>query len=763
MQLTPASTQLLIPMLTTQAVGNSPFTMSSKTDATTSKDDPLQPLRAMADRVGKEVERFAEQVDDWRMKGSDNEKTRYKATVVMVGKFKDIADSKVKELKKQSGAENRGALQKSLHRRIQDMADSEHPHPEGSLDMSIQSPVLSIEPSTTRVQELRQWEAEAATWDLLQTIVNHYHPEPGTDAAANKRERLARVGGAYRYSPNQEIWDRFLLEDDPAKEKELVMKWLERTASNSESDIESIKEQLEAQSGRDTGIWTSGWLDTKSKIKHVKRMTATDRPLPADYPGLKIEDRTKSLITQLDPDAPGRQKRSLEQSDEYYDRALWMITYEMLRRGVSWKEVSEWCKERSEGWRGVSIGAANNSHSGRGPNLAGPTAGYLFRRMCFYAAQGASTRYESAVYGLLCGDAKTVEAVCRSWEDHLYARYNSLLLSRFDGYLTKNHPQKISQTLAQKFNFHDVVPDYGDWSDSSSKVMYLLRQQKSTAAQATLPIKLIQSSLISRNVDELLTKVGGALSILFSDDQRHGNLIATPKDLSQVDAQPGDAQRRLEETEKYYQAFATDPNALRMLVHMYIVFVEGLRHSEIMQGKDQFAKACARNVVVAYIEFLRLTKRILTIPVYAAQLGAHHSESALGLILPDIRNEEEQKEFISLIKQHGMNTTSVVQLGYEHQAKRLFSSNPASFISKYDILEPTGERDYLWPGMRVKGVFAGLEIEPRDEELIDSLRWVVHLKDNVYESFECLQSGLMYLLGKKSFPLGLYAQTDAYQ
>ena len=404
----------------------------------------------MADRVGKEVEKFAERVDYWHTHGNDSAKAKHKATLQLVDSFKHAADSTVKELKKQSGAENKGELQKGILRRIQDMADEERPDGGDRTARLTQATGLTAEvssiPPSTRVQELRHWQAEAATWDLLRIIIEHYHPEPGTDVAALKRSQLAKVGGATRYSPNTEIWLRFLLEDDEAKEKELILRWLQQSAKNTESDIDSITKQLEQQSKKDTATWTSGWLDTKAKVKYAKLRQGTDRPLTPDYELLSNDGRL-SLTTQLDPDAPGRQKKALDYSDEFYERALWMVCYEMLRRGVPWGDISEWCKAKSEGWRAVSTGAASEPHVDGAPNLSGPTAGFLFRRMCVFAANGYLTQYQAAVYGLLSGSQKSVLAVCRSWDDHLYARYNALLLSRFDNYLITNYPRKVSQKL----------------------------------------------------------------------------------------------------------------------------------------------------------------------------------------------------------------------------------------------------------------------------------------------------------------------------
>ncbi|KAF2800065.1 nuclear pore complex protein-like protein Nup107 [Melanomma pulvis-pyrius CBS 109.77] len=713
----------------------------------TSKDDPLQPLRAMADRVGKEVEQFAERVDHWHTHGNEDKKAKYQTTLRMVGKFRDLADSTIKELKKQSDAENKGELNKSVRRRIKTLAELPNMRPGDDLGMPFQSVVPSIEsrstPEASNVRELRQWQAELATWDLVRIIIEQYHPEPGTNVVAEKQARLAQVGGAKRYCPNSEIWNRFLLEDDQAKEKVVVLRWLQQTAERSESAVESITEQLKALSGKDTNTWTSGWLDTKSRIKQEKRLQALEDPLDPAV-GLMSSDRSTKLVTQLDPDVPTRQSRDLEKADEYYERALWMVCYEMMRRGVPWEDIADWCKERNETWRGVSIGAAYESHPDGGPNLAGPTVGYLFRRACFYAARGARTPYEGAVYGLLSGHLARVETVCRTWDDHLYARYNSLLLSRFDVYLQKADTPRVSHQLAQKFIFQDEVAKMGDWESSTRHVVNILKQQEATAAESLSPMKLIQGSLISRDVGKLVFKVGVAIAILFQEDDRPVNLIIDPESHPHTPGPKTPNAQRTITAEAYYQSLAADPDALRILVHIFITFRMGLGLLST-QRYDQWA--AMDNVIVAYIEFLRISKRISLIPLYAAQLSGDRGVHCLARILPGIKNDEEQKNYITLMGSYRIDVISVIAENCSLAIRGTgLDPSGAKHISKIELLEPTNESDYLWPGQRIHGEFPGLEINPKEEAMIESLQWWNHLDKESAQTFVDLQESLEYFL-----------------
>lgn len=710
----------------------------------------------MADRVGKEVEKFAERVDHWYTHGNEDDKAKYHTTVKMIGKFRDVAESNVRELKKQNDAENQGALNKSLRKRIQDVAAEPSTGNENPFEQSVSSVMASIEqsavPDSASVRELRNWQTELSTWELTRTIIDHYHPEPGTDVTAEKAARLAGVGGTAQYCPKTQIWDRFIIEDDAAREKKIVIKWLQQTARNTQSNIDSILEQWEAVSGKGTDTWTNGWLDTKVKIKHAKRMQGLDRPLDADTV-LRGSEGAHHLITRLDPDAPARQKRGLERSDDYYENALWMVCYEMLRRGESWEKISDWCKERNEAWRGVSIGAACETHPDGGPSLAGREVGYLFRRMCLYAARGARMPYERAVYALLSGDLAQVRALCRTWDDHLYAYYNALLLSRFDNYLRQNPQGRpwVSEKLAQKFVIQDAAANLNEWDTSNSRVIEQLMRDASSSKEAKSPIKLIQGALISRTLDDLMIKVGIAAADMLQEDDRLGNLILDPDtDPNKVGPKKA-VQQRAVSAEEHHQALLKDPHALRILVHLYLIVRNGLRTFKTLSQPEELAVA---NVITTYIEFLRVSKRLQLIPLYAAQLPKLRMGHCLARVLPDIKNNDEQKRCVNLIQSYNLDNASLLDIYFQNMLENTgyTSADHGKIldpISRYTILEPQdGPESYLWPGQRIKRETSGGECTVKEDALIDCLQWNNHLSGDEEQTFTHLYRALLAFLSK---------------
>ena len=124
------------------------FSVSRTSHDAHAKDDPLRPLRTMADRVGKEVQEFAERVDSWHNHGNESPQAKYRTTLQMVEKFKIYASSRVKELKEASGDQNKGDLDQSTRRRIQFMTKATSRPEDAEKDRLFESVVPSIESFT---------------------------------------------------------------------------------------------------------------------------------------------------------------------------------------------------------------------------------------------------------------------------------------------------------------------------------------------------------------------------------------------------------------------------------------------------------------------------------------------------------------------------------------------------------------------------------------------------------------------------------------
>jgi nuclear pore complex protein Nup107 len=284
-----------------------------------------------------------------------------------------------------------------------------------------------------------------------------------------------------------------------------------------------------------------------------------------------------------------------------------------------------------------------------------------------------------------------------------------------------------------------------------------LKQHKASSGLAIAPIKLIQGALIGQSMEELVHMVGTALADMLQNDERPGNLMIHPES-AENDAGPKPASgQRTVTADRYYQTLVSDPHAFRTLVHIFIALRGGL---DMLNTEDLPQRLAMDNVIAAYIEFLRLGKRIQLIPLYAAQLPEARQGYCLARVLPDIKNRDEQRNCIALLDLYRVDTVEVVAqsflLAFHHSGFTHFDDEGNTVITKpinrFHLLESTASMEqhkrFLWPGLRIKPQFDGAETDPKDEGIIDAVYWYNYLGTEADQTFEHLKNALTIFLRK---------------
>ncbi|KAF2838691.1 hypothetical protein M501DRAFT_1004501 [Patellaria atrata CBS 101060] len=697
------------------------------------EDDQLHPLRHLADRVGSQVDDFAKRVDVWYnqaindKKNGGSELDTYNRVLSLVDEFKTISDNTVQRLSKKHRFDHEKSQKAALHEKIKGLEDSATHGINSRGELGV---VQSATSTSTSVQDLTQWQAEADTWDLFRTLLDfHRHPTE-SKTAKEKRDRLQQLSALHQYTPPGEIWERYILESDNARERNLILRWLEKTADRTESDISSIVDQLESQSGKGKGLWQMGWLDTREKIKAQKRMRPWNSSRGTDELLLRSSTNSNNIVTQLDPDAPSRQKKSLERADEYHEKAIWLTCWEMLRRGKSIKEIHEWFEEQTEGWRALSMGMSfpqQDLHM----CVSDIKSGGLWRRICLAAAEASTNQYEKAVYGLLSGDISTVEPVCRTWDDYLFVRLNSLLLSEFDHYLQERFPQRIPSSLKRKFGLTDAIQIHGERSVANRNVIQFVDRTVKSKDGAINPIKVIQGSLIAGTFEEFARKLGIALA-------KKANAGEIKSKLIQDCEEPVDEE---------YMSIAHDYDALRMVAHILIIYMGlGMR----IDGPNSYLY---ENVLVGYIDYLRLSGKIEVYPTYAALLPVTRCYSTIARVLPDIRATHEQRRQIRLLKMLGLHPIPILfaQCSFIfHESDFKLLPNAKSYLRHLSLLEPTAQK--IWPQSRLReDLERGLldtPLSPSELGVVRAAGWFMLIPGEFEETFLILSTVLQNLLVK---------------
>jgi nuclear pore complex protein Nup107 len=626
-----------------------------------------QTIKEKAHDIGDEVEAFSIAVNQWEKRrrhiSEDDYDQRFDAAKNLLKSLQKVVQRKYEDIVTQSDFEP--PLTASYRGRIESLQTSRGANTAVVVQESANE--------ANSLADLRKRKAELDSWDLLNAVTDLHRAQQSFPSAAQPQGAQSPFKVNNR-SASADLWGQFVLENAPDRERKCILEWLERTAQTSETSFESIVEEMESRTGTGSGTWSHGWLYTREKVKGEKRLRDATSLRQSTT---KSPNSSEALVTQLDPDAPTRQQFALEKQDEHYERSLWLACYEMVRRGLPWNEVREWFEARNETWRAASLGAAQDL--GREQSricLGGPYVGALWRRMCFEASQHTSAdKYERAVYGLLAGDIKSVEPVCKSWQDYVYVHYNSLLLGSFEAWLQQNHEDRLPSKFTQKFPLYQPLDPSEDYR---KQIMDNVLKRPEFSPDKDQGISYIQAILIAGTFEAMVEHVGNAIAASAAEGR------------AQMTHQPP----RPSVVRINYEEFGMNWNVLRIVVHMVIVFREaGLE-------LDEHLTEHVENIMVAYMDILRLMGKIDAIPTYALFLPEPYQWWAMGRILFDVTNHSEQDQLVRLMGEAGLNVREILSDQFIHACYRLgLQPGQGKSIGRFEIVEAAGDR---WAGWRVK-------------------------------------------------------------
>ena len=653
----------------------------------------LHPLQATADRLGKQVENFATTLDRLSNKRQKTDHPDCRYVIPHVREYQKIASETVLQLKKSISPEKRRSLSKSKQ------------GPRGPITRS-----TSFPGQEEILQDLKRWETEEQTWDLLASMLQVQYPVPDTERSTLKQffkdsnlVRPSKTKDLHKYSSEKEIWDNHLACNDEAWEQHTVLEWLRKCADKSGQDIDEMVEELESEADRGSGLAAPSWLYTKEAIKGQKRLRSWPKALEPDGPGLETSlvgsSHKQPLVTQLDPDAISRQGRHLEKEDQVFERALWLACWEMLRRGKDWDFIHSWLQEKGELWRSTAV-------RGNVDMLASLNGDWrsrmLWRKTCAVAArEGTNDSHESAFYGVLSGHFPSVDTVSRCWDDHLFAHYNAGLLRSFEDYVRAQFADRYPSALAANRGVFDF-DNYG-----------CQRQQIGTPdpeKEATSPLKMLQGNLVAQKFDQYMAAYGVHLSEI-------ANATSESKILPSI--QPG----LLEVADLNIQIDSEDYDMLRILTHTLFVFQD--MAFSLWDGPKLSA---IETIVVAYIDFLGKAGKQQLLPLYASRLSRQRSIICMARQLPMVLENSERRIMMKLMQKYGIPVDAVLgmQLQLIMEDAPPFLENLNNPFPKLRILEPTNSTET--EPSQIKPHFIGEDITEEQYDLIHGLEWFMLLE-----------------------------------
>lgn len=619
----------------------------------------------------------------------------------------------------QYAAEKVQALRQSLRsssahslRRLDDASSQD------SMDLDEMDQNADAQDILHRQQKLKHWQLEAQTWDMLRRLLPLRFAHRSEVNKSFRRE-------SSRFCSSTDLWQDFVETDTLAQERKAVIESLQSHADTTKVEIDELVKEYQQRADRGD-IIAFGWLHTRSAIKLHKSATGYAGPLdPSASEGSQLRDSTGAdpLVTQLDPDVATRQGRKLEPQDAYFERAIWLGCYHLLRRGRSMDEIRDWCVERTEVWRAVSMSAMPLARSeGDRASAQDPLSAMLWRRTCFaLARQGGTDDHERAVYGVLSGDIQSVENICDDWDDHVFAHYNALLRGQFDAFMMKRCAADATTSITQMFPSFNAVQFHGEASSAGERLISALEINPKTSAEAKNPIKALQGAIISHKIDQHIFELGLALG---RQANEHGSSALIPSFGTSV----GGAATSLT---------LDNHDGLRLLAHVFLIVtsLEELQGTRLTQSTDR--RKAQENVLSAYVSALRLNKLVELIPLYCAKLQGERAFFTLSRNISKVNDIGEQQMLLRIMEKLGMNISQFVVF------------QPASLLRQYPLdtgrQEPAlaklslllAEPPSLKYGRPLKPDFFGESpdaLDDVDELLIQSLEWFL-LVDGLWDEF----------------------------
>ncbi|KAJ2541517.1 Nucleoporin nup84, partial [Coemansia sp. RSA 1933] len=294
--------------------------------------------------------------------------------------------------------------------------------------------------------EEQQWKAESDTWDLLGRLYS-LRVQVSSDNSNGGDAEMDEEGG------------------DAGTDIEMDAEAARPGGAGVDTDFTKVQELMGSDSVLAEYVEVRRWLEEKAPAFHpvetrkgylfYTRKSIRDRKVRGAVSSQQLE-KADNTVTEVDPDAPSRQRKELAYEDAEYESSLLRTLYGYVRRGCV-GDAMDLCAESDEPWRAASMKggllwrdpslepeggdevmpvSADNQKCmvDRKPaHTAGNINRLLWKQTCAALAHDENNDvYERALYAALGGRLDEVLLVCETWEDYLWAYVNTMIEAKID-------------------------------------------------------------------------------------------------------------------------------------------------------------------------------------------------------------------------------------------------------------------------------------------------------------------------------------------
>ncbi|KAH3697745.1 hypothetical protein DPMN_085255, partial [Dreissena polymorpha] len=266
---------------------------------------------------------------------------------------------------------------------------------------------------------LQQLSDEECTWKLIKNLFKDRQETAMKEEFMmdEMKEEPTVVQGVHQ--SDARIANDLLDKDQSVREAQVVVDWLE---SSAQDNWEYFSENIKFFSDRAVGY---------ENAKHRLQTRSSGLPIGAD----------RSLITELDPDAPIRQNKLLDDLDKEDEDRLLQYIFVCIRAGQL-EKAQKMCIDCGQAWRAATLEGWRLFHDpnyeGLGPEcqrtpVEGNPNRDIWKLVCWNMTQDPKVNvYEKAIYSALSGNLRGMLPVCKSWVDYVWAYFRVLVDMRVE-------------------------------------------------------------------------------------------------------------------------------------------------------------------------------------------------------------------------------------------------------------------------------------------------------------------------------------------
>lgn len=293
---------------------------------------------------------------------------------------------------------------------------------------------------------------ECYTWRLIGSLIKDRLQTESEDADQMEHDDTLDQD---EFTSHKKVIERLFAQEPSTRYCQLIVDWLEKNAEDQLND-----------------------LITNENLQFASDSVSWEHTLH----GLKQSGNAKSqlrTVTEIDPDAPLRQRRPLADLDQMDETRLLRFAFTFLRAGKL-EEAKKIFVKYGQSWRAATLDGWRLWHDPNFESLSedemvdvteGNPFGHIWKACCWKMCEDNDiSSFEKAIYAALSGNLKQLLPVCTSWEDCLWAYFKVLLDGRVEQELKVLHddsdlPQEYFSatedlTPSKIFSELDAHPDF---------------------------------------------------------------------------------------------------------------------------------------------------------------------------------------------------------------------------------------------------------------------------------------------------------------